>query len=134
MNERLATRGFYVDHRPELLASFATHPWETARAICGEVAMVERQPIRPVPHGRSFASRIGDAPLHTDSQLFHGAPPDLQILGCVRPAEVGGDTLLLDSRTIIARATDVDALFRRPRTFRFVFGDLVATTISAGTP
>jgi hypothetical protein len=124
-------RGFFLTHRPDLVASFATHPWETARALCGEVAMVERQPIKPVAHGRSFASRASDAPLHTDSQLFHGAPPDLQILGCVRPAESGGDTLLLDSRTVIARATNLDALFQRPRTFRFVFGDLVATTISA---
>lgn len=131
MNDLLALRGYFVAHRPDWVATFASHPWETARAICGDVAMVERQPIKPVAHGRSFASRIGDAPLHTDSQIFHGTPPDLQILGCVRPARVGGDTLLLDSRTVIARAKDLDALFRRPRTLRFVFGDLVATTISA---
>ncbi|MGZ3416731.1 MAG: TauD/TfdA family dioxygenase [Polyangiales bacterium] len=131
MIDELRARGFFVARRPDWVASFVERPWEAARAICGEVAMVERQPIKPVPHGRSFASRTGDAPLHTDSQLFHGAPPDLQILACVRPAEVGGDTLLLDSRRVIERACDLDVLFRLPRTFRFVFGDLVATTISA---
>lgn len=140
--------GFEVLHEPAWARSVVEAPWEVARAIAarvrfpgagepaGAVAMVERQPIRAIVGGRSFASNDGPAPLHTDSQLWRGRPAHLQVLLCVRPAAEGGESLLADADALlddVARSDPAlhDALFRAPRSFPFVFGDFVATTVAA---
>jgi len=128
--------GYRVLHAPDLVSRIADEPWEVARALGGDVVMVERQPIRPIAGGRSFASSTGPAPLHTDSQLYRGRPAHLQILGCVRAPLTGGESLVLDVHaalpSIAARDPALfDALFRVPRSFPFVFGDLLATTLAA---
>ncbi len=131
----IAEHGFEIVHAPELVARVVSTPWEVARAVASHVTMVERQPIRPVAHGRSFAARTGPAPLHTDSQLFRGRPAHLQVLFCVRSAAVGGETTLLDGHALLRRVQTRDpalyeALFSTPRTLPFVFGDVVASTAS----
>lgn len=118
-----------------LVPFFVAHRAPSAPSVMPSVVMVERQPIRPVAEGRSFASSTGAAPWHTDSQLFAGSPPHLQVIGCVRPASRGGATRLVDSREILACVEREDPalyaeLFRTRRTARFVFGDVEATTVS----
>jgi len=117
----------------------AASPWDVARELFGEpIEMVERQPIRPVRGGRSFASTDVFTPLHTDSQPYLGAPPCAQVMICVRPAARGGETILADGWRIAedARDTsrserDLDArLFDEPRTIPFYFGDVRGPTIA----
>lgn len=123
---------FAVVHDPALVARIAEQPWEVARALGGSVAMIERQPIRDVG-GRSFASNNRFTPLHTDSQLYRGRPAHWQVLGCVRAARRGGESLVCDMHAVLPTlpATLLDAVFATPRTFPFVFGDVRATTMSA---
>lgn len=136
----LLEHGHLVLHEPSWARDVAERPWDVAHAIAArlgaEVLTVERQPIRAVEGGRSFASSDGPAPLHTDSQLLHGRPPHLQVLCCLRAAQRGGESLIADGRALCAdiAARDAalhDALYRSPRSFPFVFGDFVATTIAA---
>lgn len=126
--------GFDVWHEPTWVSSVADAPWEIARAVAArfssDVAMLERQPIFAIDGGRSFASNSGPAPLHTDSQLFRGRPAHLQVLFCVRAAERGGTSLIADGIAAIDRV-DPELIFRTPRSFPFVFGDFVATTVAA---
>lgn len=130
------TDPFVVLHDPALVARFAEEPWEVARVLSGmlggRVQMIERQPIRPVG-GRSFASNKGPAPLHTDSQLYRGKPANFQVLGCVRAAKSGGESTIADVHATLDTVSTAlaDALFGTPRTFPFVFGDVLATTLSA---
>lgn len=119
---------YAVVHDPALVARIAEQPWEVARALGARVSMIERQPIRAVG-GRSFASNNGPAPLHTDSQLYRGRPANWQVLGCVRAAKQGGESLIADAHA--AAFTNLDRLFREERTFPFVFGDVRATTFAA---
>jgi hypothetical protein len=123
---------FMVLHDPALVARIADQPWEVARALGGAISMIERQPIRDVG-GRSFASNNRFTPLHTDSQLYRGKPAHWQVLGCVRAARRGGESLVADLHAVLPTLPTslLDALFATPRTFPFVFGDLVCTTISA---
>lgn len=132
--------GFVVWSEPAWVDAVSTHPWEIAQAVAArlgaEVAMLERQPIRPIEGGRSFAANAGPAPFHTDSQLFRGRPAHLQVLFCVRAAERGGTSLVADTHALlddvaVADPALHDALHRVPRSFPFVFGDFVATTVSA---
>jgi len=128
--------GYEIVHAPELVARIASEPWEVARALGGSVQMIERQPIKAIAGGRSFASSTGPAPLHTDSQLYRGKPAHFQVLGCVRASESGGESLVLDFHSVLPAiaARDpalFDALFRVPRSFPFVFGDVLATTLAA---
>ncbi len=128
--------GYRVVHAPELVARIEGEPWEVARALAERVAMIERQPIKPIAGGRSFAASTGPAPLHTDSQLYGGRPAHLQILGCVRASARGGESLVLDFHAVLPEIERrdpalFDALFRVPRSFPFVFGDLLATTLAA---
>lgn len=128
--------GYRVVHAPELVARIADEPWEVARALGGAVQMIERQPIKPVAGGRSFAASTGPAPLHTDSQLCRGRPAHFQVLGCVRASANGGESLVLDFHAVLPEIERrdpalFDALFRVPRSFPFVFGDLLATTLAA---
>ncbi len=116
--------GFKIVHAPELVARIAEEPWEVARALGGEVQMIERQPIRAIAGGRSFASSTGPAPLHTDSQLYRGRPAHFQVLGCVRASRTGGESLVLDLHAVLEAIGErdlalFDALFRVPRSFPF---------------
>jgi len=105
------------------------------RLLGTEPLLVERQPIRPLPDGRSFASSRDDTPLHTDSQMFLGVPAAVQILVCVTPAARGGESLFVDGARLLDRldreAPDVGrALLEVDRLQRFYFGDVVGPTVA----
>jgi hypothetical protein len=135
----LAERGVSVIRAdiPELSAGEAVRaPWEVATRLLGErPVLVERQPIKAVPGGRSFASSAVATPLHTDSQLFGGAPPDVQVMVCARRATHGGECVLADAWSLLdqVRAADEELyalLFGRIRRIPFVFGDVFGPTVS----
>jgi hypothetical protein len=138
LQRELAARGFAVVRAPADLGpeEAARAPWTYAERLLGSPPrLVERQPIKPVPQGRSFAASAGPAPLHTDSQMFAGVPPAVQIMACVRPAARGGETLLVDGWALLDRvaASDPDLyrlLFEAPRRIPFVFGDVFGPTVS----
>lgn len=135
----LRTRGFaLLDAEPSLPSAelAAREPWEAASRLLGQAPeLVERQPIAPVPWGKSFASSMGHTPLHTDSQLFAGAPADLQLMFCERAAADGGESTLLDTWALLDAVERDDPelfslLFRAPRRIPFVFGEVVGPTVS----
>ncbi|WP_437280871.1 TauD/TfdA family dioxygenase [Sorangium sp. So ce375] len=136
--DELAARGFSVLRGDAALApeEAARAPWGFAERLLGaRPLLVERQPIKAVPGGRSFASSSAAAPLHTDSQCFAGAPPATQIMACVRPAERGGGCLLLDGWALLSTIERADpelfrALFTVHRRIPFVFGDFFGPTVS----
>ena len=111
-------------------------PWAYVEALAGErPEMVELQPIRPRPDGRSFASTSGFTPLHTDSQDYLGVSPGLQIMICRRAAASGGETRLVDGFALLDRLQRDDhalyaALTTVPRTHRFYFGDVIGPTVA----
>lgn len=122
---------------PALLReSAAASPFAFATRLLGvEPLLVERQPIRPVADGRSFASTRVDTPLHTDSQMFLGAPAAVQILVCIEPAPRGGESVLVDGAGLLTRLEHDDpallaALFEIDRAQRFYFGDVVGPTVA----
>jgi gamma-butyrobetaine dioxygenase len=116
--------------------SAARDPWEIATRFLGEPPrMVERQPIKPVAKGRSFASNSAFTPLHTDSQMFSGVSPHAQLMFCAKAAIDGGQTLLLDTHLLLASIRREDpqlflALFTHTRHIPFVFGDVIGPTVS----
>ncbi|APR84348.1 Hypothetical protein A7982_09697 [Minicystis rosea] len=139
LRREIAAHGFTIVRAdiPELAPSEAARaPWDFAERLLGErPRMVERQPIKAVPGGRSFASSTGPAPLHTDSQMHAGAPPNLQVMACVRAADRGGEHVLVDGWALLdrIRAGDPDlyrALFDVPRRIPFVFGDVFGPTVA----
>src|SRR4051794_29409997 len=82
MLERVSSSGLVVaplaeawSTPPEGLREQAVaSPFAFAERVLGVAPLlVERQPIRPIEGGRSFASSRADTPLHTDSQMFLGA-------------------------------------------------------------
>lgn len=106
-----------------------------ARLLGVEPLLVERQPIRPVPEGRSFASTRRDTPLHTDSQMFFHVPAAIQVLVCVKAASRGGESVLVDTVPLLARLEQEDpslamALFEIERVQRFYFGEVGGPTIA----
>jgi hypothetical protein len=111
-------------------------PWAFVHGLIGaRPEMVEVQPIRPRPDGRSFASTTGFTPLHTDSQDYRGVSPALQIMVCKRAAASGGETRLVDGRALIDAIANRDpqlhtALVTTPRRHRFYFGDVISPTMS----
>jgi gamma-butyrobetaine dioxygenase len=131
----LAEAGISWIRAPALVEAAERDPWGAAGQILGERAeLVERQPIRPVPGGRTFSSGAMAAPFHSDSQTFLGVPPHVQVMAC-RQAAVGGENLYLDTWPLIAtierEAPELFArLFDAPRRFPFVFGDLFGPTVS----
>jgi hypothetical protein len=136
----VAQRGFALlrSPGPELAPEEATRsPWLFAERLLGaRPRLVERQPIKPVPGGRSFASNSASTPLHSDSQLFAGAPPGVQVMACLRPAASGGESVLLDTWALLDRIRAADAslyrlLFEAPRRIPFVFGDVFGPTVAA---
>jgi hypothetical protein len=137
LREEVAARGFAVTPLvPELAARATSDPWGFVEALFGEVPdLIERQPIRAVGGGRSFAASSGPAPLHTDSQMHLGVPAHTQVLVCVRQATRGGASLLADGWSILERVRACDlALFtaalEEPRRLRFYFGDVEGPTWS----
>jgi hypothetical protein len=119
------------------LGAAAAAPWSFCEDLLGErPLMVERQPIRPRPGGRSFSSGTAPAPFHTDSQRHLGAPPDLQLMLCLAAADRGGESRYLDSWALLGRLEREEpalfrALFEVYRRIPFVFGDFFGTTASA---
>jgi gamma-butyrobetaine dioxygenase len=137
ISEELVARGFAVVRASGLAPEEAARaPWGFAEQLLGErPILVERQPIKAVPEGRSFASSARAAPLHTDSQAFAGAPPSVQIMACVRAAARGGACLLLDTWPLLSSIQRADpelyrALFTVVRRIPFVFGDFIGPTVS----
>lgn len=130
------TRGFFVVRAPFGAELASRAPFHCAEAALEwPVAMAEHQPIRPVPEGRSFASTMVETPLHTDSQLYRGAPPDVQLLLCVRPANQGGEPTLLDGFSVVEHIEKAEpdlhrALFFTNRKIPFVFGDVFGPTVA----
>jgi gamma-butyrobetaine dioxygenase len=136
LRDRLGPRGFFVISRDEADLSELHSPWAFAARLAGSAPrMVERQVIRAVPGGRSFASNDRKTPLHADLQMFLGAPADLQVMACVRQADHGGASILCDMWPIVdaVRLRDqelFDALFSVERRFPFVAGDVTSPTIA----
>lgn len=127
----LAAHGHAIVPAPE----GASEPWTFVERVVGmRPAMVERQTIRPLPDGRSFASSAAFTPFHTDSQDYLGAPPGLQIMICRRAALSGGATRLIDGWALLERIERDDpalfeSLFAAPRRHPFYFGDLARPTV-----
>ena len=138
MFERVTARGYDVlPAIPGLDAETAARdPWDVAAQVLGEPpVMVERQPIKPMPQGKSFASNTAYTPLHTDSQMFRGVSPHVQLMFCGKAAREGGVTLLLDTHRLLeAIRQEEPRLFRsyftEVRKIPFVFGDVVGPTVS----
>jgi len=134
--DRLGPRGWDLLRGVFAFDEANRDPWGFAERVLGEPpALVERQPIRPIPDGRSFASGKMATPFHTDSQLALGVPPAIQLMLCVRPAARGGESLFLDTWPLletVARedAALHDALFDVPRRLPFLFGDVLGPTVS----
>ncbi|MFO0631716.1 MAG: hypothetical protein U0168_02565 [Nannocystaceae bacterium] len=134
LRETLARDGFAIVELGELAAVRLAQPWLLVDALLGEPPLVvEVQPIRPVAGARSFAASSAPAPLHSDSQLWRGRPPELQLTVCLRPADDGGASLLLDAWQWLAQLQrDAPALalqlLTRPRVMPFVFGDVLGAT------
>jgi hypothetical protein len=132
----LAEAGLAWVRAPELAEAASREPWACAERLMGERAvLLERQPIRAVPGGRSFSSGRMAAPFHTDSQTLLGVPPHVQVMACAGAAENGGESLYLDTRALLARLEREDpdllaGLFTTARRFPFVFGDVFGPTVS----
>jgi gamma-butyrobetaine dioxygenase len=114
----------------------AGSPWAFAARLFGaRPQMVEHQPIRPLPDGRTFATGSMPAPFHTDSQTYLGVPPHVQLMLCVRPAREGGENRFYDSWALLERLERDDPellaqLFSRHRRIPFVFGDFFGPTVA----
>lgn len=136
LRDALALRGYAVVRIHDVAREAAAGPWAFAQRLFREpLRMVERQPIRVASGGRSFASTDVFTPLHTDSQLYLGAPPAAQVMACARPAAQGGDTHLVDAWSLCAAIERddpplFDALLRVPRRMPFVFGDVYGPTLA----
>lgn len=132
----LGAQGYVVLRGRDDLREAAAAPWSFAERFLGvRPRMLEQQPIRAVPGGRSFASSRGFTPLHSDSQLHLGAPPDVQVMVCHQHAAQGGETLLLDTWALLddLRREDpalLQSLFEVPRRIPFVFGDVYGSTVA----
>lgn len=131
--DAVARDGFTVVRCEERLDG---DPYALAATLLGvEPLVVERQIIRPMPNGRSFASTRIDTPLHTDSQMFGGVSASIQILACVRAAPRGGESVLVDGHRVLAHLERNDpelyaALHDVDRHQRFYFGDVVGPTVA----
>ena len=121
---------------PSLVDAAEREPWTVVTRLLGRrPSLVERQPIRAVPGGRSFSSGHMEAPFHSDSQMFRGVPPHVQVMACHRAAARGGEGLYLDTWALLERLAREDGplfarLFDVPRRFPFVFGDVFGPTVS----
>ena len=103
LHAELAASGLAWLRAPSIMEAAGRDPWDAAAQLLGErPELVERQPIRPIPNGRSFASGTMAAPFHTDSQTSLGVPPHVQVMACRQAAPVGGESLYLDTWPLIA--------------------------------
>ena len=136
LRAKLSRDGWAVLPAGALPPQATIEPWAFVEALFGERPdMVERQIIRAVPSGRSYASSSWATPPHTDSQSHLGLPPTVQIMTCIRPAERGGESLLVDAWQLLDRIEAHDpelyrSLFTERRRMRFVFGDVEAPTVA----
>jgi hypothetical protein len=136
LHDELAGAGAAWLRAPELVEEAERNPWDVAAALFGErPELLERQPIRPVAGGRSFASGSMAAPFHSDSQMFLGVPPHVQVMACRQAATAAGESLYLDTWTLLDRIEAEDPallaqLFEVERRFPFVFGDVSGPTLS----
>ena len=136
LRAELSSQGYSLIRVADAARDAATSPWTFAERLFGEAPrMVERQPIRPVAGGRSFASTDVFTPLHTDSQLYLGAPAGAQVMACERAASSGGESHLIDAWALcetIARSDHAlfEALVRTHRRMPFVFGDVLGPTLA----
>ncbi len=136
LRNRLLRDGYAVLAREHTSHLSTSDPWRLCTELFGtRPLVVERQPIRPVEGGASFASSTVFTPLHTDSQSLVGVAPDIQIMQCVRPAVVGGETLLVDAWQVVSQLRTASPelygeLFRTSRRIPFVFGDVFGPTLS----
>jgi alpha-ketoglutarate-dependent taurine dioxygenase len=121
---------------PGAAAQATASPWALAERLFGErVLLVERQPIRAIAGGRTFASSNGFTPMHTDSQMHFGVPASVQLLACARPSATGGESTLVDAWELLAAIAHDDPelharLFDEERGLRFYFGELTGRTVS----
>jgi hypothetical protein len=139
LRDEVAARGFAVVSSSSVgldPALAATSPWTYATQLFGtRPRMVERQPIKAIPGGRSYAANNLFCPLHTDSQWFDGQPPHAQVMVCLRQAARGGETLLVDAWAL-ARSLERSSpalharLFDEARQIPFVFGDVFGATLA----
>ena len=133
---QLATHGFTVLPAGAVPEHALADPWKLVESLVGErPVVVERQPIRPVAHGRSFASSDVFTPLHTDSQDCWGAAPALQLMFCQHAAHDGGASLLVDGWALLHDVERDDPalfadLFTVSRTIPFYFGDVIGPTVA----
>ncbi|MBK5255333.1 MAG: TauD/TfdA family dioxygenase [Vicinamibacteria bacterium] len=136
MRDQLASLGYTLVPGVFSFDEANDDPWGFAARILGErPALVERQPIRPISNGRSFASSMMVTPFHTDSQLALGVPPMFQLMLCVKPAESGGESLFCDTWAVLDAVERADAelyaaLFEVDRHQPFLFGDVHGPTVS----
>lgn len=132
----LAETGLAWVRAPALVEAAEREPWVVAERLLGErPLLVERQPIRSIPGGRSFASGRMAAPFHSDSQMLRGVPPHVQVMACHRAAEAGGEGLYLDTWALLTRVEREEpalfaCLFTTVRRIPFVFGDVFGPTVS----
>jgi gamma-butyrobetaine dioxygenase len=137
LEAELAAAGLAWVHAPDLVEAAEREPWTVAERLLGvRPLLLERQPIRAVPGGRSFASGRMAAPFHSDSQTFLGVPPHVQVMACRRAAEAGGEGVYLDTWALLERVENEDLalledLFTAPRRQPFVFGDVCGPTVTA---
>ncbi|HEY8091782.1 MAG TPA: TauD/TfdA family dioxygenase, partial [Polyangiaceae bacterium] len=123
-------------HHEGAAARASTAPWAFAEQLFGErVLLVERQPIRAIRGGRTFASSGAFTPVHTDSQAHFGVPASAQVLVCARPAASGGESTLVDAFGLLddvaARDPELhDSLFDERRTIPFYFGEVSGPTVA----
>lgn len=133
---RIAQDGYALLSADECSGARDLEPWALVEALIGErPVMLERQTIRPIEGGRSFASNRAATPLHTDSQDFLGTPPALQVMVCRQPAAAGGETILLDAWALMTDLEHEDpalfsGLLTRWRSLRFYFGDVQGPTLA----
>lgn len=136
LHAELASAGVAWVHAPRIVETARVDPWAAVAALLGEAPLLlERQPIRAVAGGRSFASGCMAAPFHSDSQMCLGVPPHVQVMACRRAAATGGEGLYLDTWGLLERVAAEDPallaqLFEQPRRFPFVFGDVLGATLS----
>lgn len=122
---------------PELAVLAERDPWAAAETLFGgQPRLLERQPIHAIAGGRTFSSGSMPAPFHSDSQMFRGVPPHVQVMACRQAAERGGESLYLDTWELLAVLEQqdpelLDALFTVERRFPFVFGDVHGPTLTS---
>lgn len=136
LNEKLSSEGLFVVPSGALDRSTVAAPWSFAEHLVGEAPrMVERQIVRAVLHGRSFAATCVETPVHNDLQRYLGRIADLQVLACIRAATDGGVSTLLDTWPLLERARYerpklYEALFTERRSFPFVAGAVTSPTVA----